>query len=417
MILTAPIVLGMQPIGAPLQNGAIVVKHGAIAAAGPLHVIIRSYPSHRVHALDNAVLMPGLVNTHTHLELPPLLEKVRASSFPGWILNLIAVKKGLSFHHYARAASANIRELITTGTTTVGEICTHDASPALLKQAGLRATVYKEIISMAPGGKGHARSAHGPRRSTQPRSPSILRGFSPHSPYTVSEAVLREITASAPRKDAILAMHIAESRDEVKLLQRKRSGLERLYHYAHWDPAWAPKGMSPFEYLQRIGFLSSRVLAVHAVQVTDADIALLKRSGASVAHCPRSNRMLGVGKMPLKKLLDAGIPVGLGTDSLASSPNLNLWDEMRFALRVHQRSGIKPEDIFRLATIGGARALGRDREIGSLAPGKKADIIALPLPRRSTGDLYSDLLRETKCCIMSMVNGKILYQTRNAQRT
>jgi 5-methylthioadenosine/S-adenosylhomocysteine deaminase len=159
------------------------------------------------------------------------------------------------------------------------------------------------------------------------------------------------------------------------------------------------------------------LIAVHGVQTTDEDIDIIMKSGVSIAHCPRSNRELKVGKMPLRKFLDAGIPVGLGTDSLASSPSLNLWDEMRFAYQVHRRSGITPEHIIHLATFGGAKALGIDHEIGSLEPGKKADIIAVPLPRRNTGDLYSDLLRETKSCIMSMVNGKIIYLQQNSEPT
>jgi 5-methylthioadenosine/S-adenosylhomocysteine deaminase len=114
--------------------------------------------------------------------------------------------------------------------------------------------------------------------------------------------------------------------------------------------------------------------------------------------------------MPLKKFLDAGITVGLGTDSLASVRTLNLWDEMRYAYRIHRRDGISAEDIFRVATIGGAKALGLNKDIGTIEPGKKADIIVVPLPKKNTGNLYNDLLRETKSCIMNMVNGKILYR-------
>jgi cytosine/adenosine deaminase-related metal-dependent hydrolase len=118
--------------------------------------------------------------------------------------------------------------------------------------------------------------------------------------------------------------------------------------------------------------------------------------------------------MPLKKLLDAGITVGLGTDSLASSPSLNLWDEMRYAYRIHRSDGVSARDIFTLATAGGAEALGMFNAIGSIGPGKRADIIAVPLPKKDTGDIYSDLLGETKSCIMSVIDGKILFREQGA---
>ncbi len=212
-------------------------------------------------------------------------------------------------------------------------------------------------------------------------------------------------------------MHVAESKDELRLLQRKRSGLEKLYRYAGCDTAWAPSANSSFEYLHKIGVLGPNLIAVHAVHVSDMDISIIKRSKTPIAHCPRSNRELGVGRMPLKKFLDAGVNVGLGTDSLASSTSLNLWDEMRYALSSHRKDGITAQDIFKLATVNGAKALGMEKEIGTLESGKKADIIAVPLPQKDTGELYSDLLRETKSCIMSMVNGKIIadFGLRNAE--
>ncbi|MGE5751113.1 MAG: amidohydrolase family protein, partial [Nitrospirota bacterium] len=117
-----------------------------------------------------------------------------------------------------------------------------------------------------------------------------------------------------------------------------------------------------------------------------------------------------------KKFLDAGVVVGLGTDSLASSPSLNLWDEMRSAYRIHRSDGITVKDIFTIATAGGAKALGMFNMIGSIEAGKRADIIAVPLPKKDTGDTYSDLLRETKSCIMSVVDGKVLFRDRSVAR-
>ncbi len=209
-------------------------------------------------------------------------------------------------------------------------------------------------------------------------------------------------------------MHVAESKDEIRLLQRKKNRFEKLYRAVGWDTAWAPSTDSPFEYLHMLGLLNDDFLAVHAVQATDKDISLIKRSRVAVAHCPRSNKETGVGKMPLRKFLDAGVVVGLGTDSLASSPSLNLWDEMRSAYRMHRSDGITVKDIFTIATTGGAKALGMFNKIGSIEACKRADIIAVPLHKKDTGDIYSDLLRETKSCIMSVVDGKILYHDRSA---
>ncbi len=405
MIITAPILLTLQHDMKPIYNGAVVLRNGIIQAVGPARDTLKKYRSHRIYSFKNAVLMPGLINLHSHLELPPLLERIRTKMFPDWIINLIRAKKEPSSINYQGAARININTLIQTGTTTVGEICTHGVSPALLKQSGIRSMVFHEIISM--------------NRSVEPdhlssliaRSSSRMRkGLSPHSPYTVSDTALSAIHQFAREKDVRISMHIAESKDEIRLLQRKKSGLDRLYQLAQWDLNDAPRGISSFDYLKRIGCLSPRLLAVHTVHVTEIDIELIRKSKVSVAHCPRSNKETGVGTMPLKKILDAGITVGLGTDSLASSPSLNMWDEMRYAHQIHRRSGISAQDIFILATINGAKAFGMDKEIGTLVRGKKADIIAVPFPIKDTGDIYSDLLRETKSCIMTMVDGKTLFK-------
>jgi cytosine/adenosine deaminase-related metal-dependent hydrolase len=405
MIITSSKLISGKRNNSPLNEWAVVINEGIIRAIGPIHRILQQFSHQRVYMLKNAVLMPGLVNVHSHLELPELLNTVQSKAFPDWILNLITAKKCLSLNNYISATKKNIHTIIQSGTTTIGEICTHGVSPDLLRKSGLRAVVFRELIRMGP-----ERSKSKVHSSKIPLSGLINVGISPHSPYTVSESVLLQIRDTARQRNLRLAMHIAESKDELKLLQRRKSGLEKLYQYANWDYAWAPKGRSSFEYLSRIGFLSPRLLAVHAIQVSDKDIDLIKKTKVSIAHCPRSNKETGVGKMPLKKFLDAGITVGLGTDSLASSPSLNMWDEMRYAHQIHRRSGISAKDIFGLATINGAKVLGLDKKIGTIEPGKKADIIAVPLPAKNTGNLYSDLLRETKSCIITMVNGTILHK-------
>ncbi len=291
-----------------------------------------------------------------------------------------------------------------SGTTTIAEISTHGVSPLVLRKSGLRSVVYHEIIFMRKELSGLAFPRHGPV------SQLMHYGVSPHSPHTVSGPALRAIHQVSSKRHLRLCMHVAETREETFLFQRRKSDLERLYTAARWNMSIAPVARSSFDHLHRLGVLDPSFLAVHAVHADNSDIALIKRSGAAIAHCPRSNREIGVGIMPLRKFLDARISVGLGTDSLASVPTLNLWDEMRYAYQVHRRSGVTPAEIFRMATMGGAEALGMGKEIGSIEPGKKADLIAVTLPQNNTGDLYSGLLRETKTCIMSMVNGHILHQ-------
>jgi cytosine/adenosine deaminase-related metal-dependent hydrolase len=412
MIITSQKLLTLQEDKLPVNHGAVVFSRGVIIAAGAAGKILKKHPGHRVYRIENAIIMPGLINVHTHLELPPLLDVVRARAFPDWVLNLIQVKRELDVKGYTIATKQNVRSLIRSGTTTVGEICTHGVSPGVLKQSGLRATVYQEIISMNPSSP----LSHLPSLVSRPSANLIRIGLSPHAPHTVSETALLEIKELALRKHLRLCMHVAESKDEIRLLQRKKSRLEKLYSAVGWDTAWSPSADSPFEYLHMLGLLNENLLAVHTVQANDKDISLIKRSRVSVAHCPRSNRETRVGKMPLKKFLDARVVVGLGTDSLASSPSLNLWDEMRSAYRIHRSDGVTVRDIFTLATAGGAKALGMSNATGSIEPGKRADIIAVPLPKKDTGDIYSDLLRETKSCIMSLVDGKILYHDRGATR-
>jgi 5-methylthioadenosine/S-adenosylhomocysteine deaminase len=421
MILLSPTILTMQRGTAPIKSGAIVIIRDRIAAVGPADRIIKHYPKHRLYRFENTVLMPGLVNLHTHLELPRLLDAVRAPAFPDWVLNLVRAKKDLTANDYASTAAQNIKTLIRSGTTTVGEICTHGASPELLKRSGLRAVIYHEMISMDPSSPAHlwtkatvlplSQDADmvGLLHISRPLSSLVQTGLSPHAPYTVSKATLIRIKEVSRKKDLRLAMHVAESRNEIRLLQGKKSGFEKLYRAAGWDPAWAPSADSSIHYLHGLGLLGKNFLAVHAVHATDSDILLIRKTRASVAHCPRSNRETHVGKMSLRKFIDAGITVGLGTDSLASSPSLNMWDEMRYAYRVHRRDGVSALTVFTLATTAGASALGMGKETGSLEPGKRADVIAVRLPKKKSGDPYSDLLRETESCIMSVVNGKIIW--------
>jgi cytosine/adenosine deaminase-related metal-dependent hydrolase len=388
----------------PLEDHALVVRGRYIVAVGRRDRILRNYSRDPLLRFDQAILLPGLVNVHTHLELPSIPMSHSSRDYATWVLNLLKEKAHLTLASYRSAVRRNVAELIRSGTTTVAEISSHNVSPLILAESGLRAVVYLEVISMRPDPDAATVSPPLPRDTAL-----VSYGLSPHSPHTVSEPALRALLSYAKTRDVPLSMHVAETKDEIRLLQRRKSGLDKLYAAANWDREWAPSGVSSFRYLGRLKALGPGFLVVHAVHATPDDIGILVRSGASVAHCARSNHRLHVGTMNLRAFLDARIPVGLGTDSLASAETLNLWDEMRSALKTHRAENISARDILHLATMGGAKAIGLEAEIGSLEAGKKADIIAIRLPKGASGDLYTDLLKETRACLMTMVNGRRLH--------
>src|SRR3989337_1714977 len=176
MILSSSKLLSMRSGTAPIVNGAVAFSRDSILAVGPSDRITKKYPGHRIVQLNNAVLMPGLINIHAHLELPPLLDTIRAKTFPEWVMNLIKAKRGLNSNDYESAARKNIETLIQTGTPTVGEICAHNVSPTCLKQSGLRAVIFHEIINMGARGKTHESSKFTVQSSKVGRSELILSG-------------------------------------------------------------------------------------------------------------------------------------------------------------------------------------------------------------------------------------------------
>jgi 5-methylthioadenosine/S-adenosylhomocysteine deaminase len=258
--------------------------------------------------------------------------------------------------------------------------------------------------------------------------PLVEPGLSPHAPYTVSSRLYRELARYARRNDLRLATHVAESKAEVELLKHGMGAIAQAYKAAHlWKGQhWSPPGVSPVSLLQRSEALGPETLAVHCVQLDSDDIAVLAASGATVAHCPRSNGRLQCGTAPISDLRRAGVVVGLGTDSLASNETLDLFAEMGAAVdysRASTAAGV-PESaegrvlddkaVLRMATLEGAAALGLDSHIGSLDVGKQADIIAVQLPQAAAAgsDLPSLLVTRTTASHvhMTMIEGRILFE-------
>lgn len=418
LILTARYVV---PVSQPaIRDGALLIEGVYIRAVGSRTVLLKDHPEAICRDLGEAILLPGLVNVHTHLELSMLRDQGHPGhSFVDWVLRLLERKQGLSWEAYASAVEEGIAELIRAGTTCVGEVSSIGASFVGLKRSGLRGVVYREIIGLDDA-RAEAISempfAHIEAMRKDAQGTPLDVGMSPHAIYSVSPRLFQLCRQFQQRTGLKVAIHAAESPEEIVYLQSGSGEIHtRLLPATGWGGLPPPAlGASPVAYLHDLGMLDPQCLLIHAVHLKEADLDILAKSGVKVAHCPRSNAHLGVGRAPLKALVDRNIPVGLGTDSLASNQSLSLWDEIRFAHRAHGGL-LSPEEWVTMATAGGARALGLDRAIGTLEPGKRADLTAVTMDVAGA-EPYEYLMQEagSEKVRLTMVEGVSLYEREEA---
>lgn len=421
MILTARLLF---PISAPpLVDGGLLIRDGVIRAVGQASTLIRDFPAEPHEDLGSAILLPGLVNAHTHLELTGLHGRLPLGrSFTEWATALLTLRSGLNGTFFAASASAGAATLLKSGVTCVADITSSGASLAPLKALGLRGIVFQEVLGLDPDqamerlkGAEEALSS----LAVEASGSLLSVGLSPHAPYSLSEPLLERCADLLRRWNLPATIHVAESPEEVAYVGLGLGSIasDLLPLVGRRSPSHRVCGESPVAFLARCGLLSERLLAVHAVHVGGSDLELLQRHGVALALCPRSNDHLRVGTAPLPRYLAAGLRVGLGTDSLGSNETLSLWDEMRFALALYG-GAVTAKQLVTMATLGGASALGMARAIGSLEPGKRADLIVLAIDDVDTADPYGWLVRQASVdsVTFSMVDGHILYQREGATR-
>ena len=370
-VFRAPWVL---PIAQPaLANGWIAVNDGRIVAVGGEN---DEPPDASVEQVDGAIL-PGLVNAHIHLELSWMRDQVPpAPSMPQWVERLMALRRTVG-HEPEEPIRAAVAEARAAGTCLVGDITNTCAAYDALADSELSAAIFRELLGfnvMDP-----APVVDAARAQIEALSPiAWLRpSVVPHAPYSVSPALLRSIAnASAGR---IISVHVAESAEEIEFLKSGtgawRSLLERL---EVWTDQWQPPGTGPVEYLEAHGLVSERLVAVHCVQLTDEELQRLAAVGATVVTCPRSNRWVGAGVPPVDRFYTSGVRVAIGTDSLASVEDLNLFEEMRMIREL--APDVSAARILESATRSGAEALGFADELGTIEPGKRAELMAVRVP-------------------------------------
>lgn len=408
----------------PLYQGAVRIDNGEISAVGLADELRSRYPDDAVTNFHHAILLPGFVNSHVHLELSAFRGLFDDCDFGEWMLRFMVAKRKLDAADYAASALLGAMECVGSGITCVGDtVFDGEATVNAVTTSGLRAFAFVETFGMNDAKIDHTLEFVA-RRIEELRNlagPLVSVGLSPHAPYTVSGPLFRALTAYALRENLKVATHVAESLAEVTFV---RNGAGVLAHdfreLVGWDDLmWMPTGTTPVKYLEQWDALDADFIAIHCVQVAPSDIEVLKKYNVAVAHCPKSNAKLGCGIAPVSEFLSAGLRVGLGTDSLATNNILDMFDEMRTAIYLHRASQnsavcITAEQVLRMATMGGAEVLGLADSIGSLEPGKRADLIAVdmeyshfsPIDEPVSALVYGANQEDV---FFTMIDGRVVY--------
>ena len=357
-----------------LTGGGRVVSYGS--ADTPPDVVPRD--AAETVDLGDVAILPGLVNAHTHLELSWMRNRIPPSdSMPAWASRLMTLRRDQGTDPTGPMTEA-IREVRAAGTALVGDVTNTLAPYDLLADSELGGAIFKEILGFnAAGPEQMVAAVQSELDGLTPLEwlrPSIV----PHAPYSVSPSLFRAIAHAAG--DRPLSVHVGESLDEMQFL-RDGTGAwrELLDRLGAWNEEWESPGCGPVEYLDRLGLLNARLLAVHGTQLGDGELARLAAAGATLVTCPRSNRWTGAGTPPIDRFYSAGARVAIGTDSLASVEDLNLFRELAEVRRLAPQ--VPARRLLESATISGAAALGFAGEFGSIEPGKRAELIAVRVPR------------------------------------
>ncbi len=409
LVITNGTVVTMDGERRVLSQGAVAIDGPKIVAVDAAAAIAASYRGRTTIDAGGAIVMPGLINTHTHA--PMVLYRGLADDLAlmDWLQKYIfpAEARTVSPAFVAAGTRLAALEMIRSGTTTYADMYYFEEEIArVTKAAGLRGVLGQTIIQFpVPDAKtpadGLARTEAFAKQFAG--DPLITPAVAPHSMYTLDTETLRRARALADQYSIPLLTHLAETEDEIKISETRHK-------------------LSPAAYLDSLGFWKPGTLAAHGVWLAPADIEILRRAGAGVSHNPESNMKLASGIAPVLAMRAAGVPVGLGTDGAASNNDLDMFEAMRQAAFLHKMASKDPRampagDALAMATIEGARALGMADRIGSLEPGKRADVIVVGTTAPRQAPMYdpvSHLVYVTRGddVVATVVEGRVLMRNR-----
>jgi 5-methylthioadenosine/S-adenosylhomocysteine deaminase len=408
LLITGGTIITMDGSHRIIENGAIAVQKGEIVKIGTATELRGTRAKQSINAAGK-VIIPGLINTHTHVPMSLFRGIADDLDLNEWLTKYIfpAEAKNVNEAFVRAGTRLGLAEMIRGGTTTYCDMYYfEDAIADETKRAGVRGVLGETVIDFpVADNKTWAEAMSYTQRyiNKWKNDPLIVPAIAPHAPYTVSEAHLKEVRALSDQLNAAVVTHVAETKKE-------RDDIKKDH------------GDTPAKYLNRIGFLTNRVIAAHSVFVTDEEIDIFKRIGVGVAHNPQSNMKLASGVAPIPQMLSKDVAVGLGTDGAASNNDLNMWEEMDTAAKLHKEFTGDPkvvtaEQAFAMATIGGARALHLDKLIGSIEAGKRADIVLVDwntIDQVPFYNYYSALVYVTKANNVStvVINGRVVMLNR-----
>jgi 5-methylthioadenosine/S-adenosylhomocysteine deaminase len=392
------------------ENGFVAIRGERIVEVGDASELkAKGYKARLAIDARGKVVLPGLINAHNHVPMTLFRGVVDDVDLQEWLTKYIlqAEAKNVTRDFVVAGTRLGLAEMIRGGTTTYADMYYfEDAVAEETRNAGLRGMLGETVIDFPTPDNKTWEAALNYTENFVKRwkgDALITPAIAPHAPYTVSAEHLNEVRAFAEKHDIPILIHLAEAPTETKIIAEKRNTRPALY-------------------LEKIGFLSRRLLAAHVVHVNDEEMEILQRRDVGVAHCPQSNMKLSSGAAPIPRMLELSLRVGLGTDAAASNHDLSMWEEMDTAAKLHKLVTMTPTVVtayqtLEMATIGGARALHLEAEIGSLESGKRADLIVVDLNALHLTPMYSlasHLVYAAKASDVTdtIVNGRVLMRNR-----
>jgi cytosine/adenosine deaminase-related metal-dependent hydrolase len=384
----------------PIADGAVAVRGTRIVGVGERAEVGEKFPGAEAEELGEAAILPGFVNCHTHLELTAMRGFLEAEEgdFFAWLRKLtVARGEQMTAEDLYTSAAWGAAEALRAGVTCVGDASDAGATTmSALRDAGLRGVVFKEAFGPdARAARERFERARADIEALRPSETALVRlGLSPHAPYTVSGPLLEMFAPYATAENLPLMMHAAESEAEELLMREGRGPFAEGFAARGFE--FKAPASTTIRHLAATGILGARPLLAHCIRVDEEDLRLVADDGARVAHCPKSNAKLGHGRAPLAAMLRAGVTVGLGSDSVASNNTCDMLEEARFAVLASRAAGetldggrmLGADDALRLATLGGAAALGLEGRTGALEEGMEADLVAVRLDGRHQRPVY-----------------------------